>query len=120
MPRKYLIKKLFHISSMMVTFTLLSLHPQMATADALSEEESRKSRLIDYMVLQSGGYLGYIAVGMGKDFGQHKIGMLIGYIPENVGGVELWQFNFKYDWHPCMSNWDRRGKETFGHGIQIA
>lgn len=103
MSRKHLIKILFHISSMLVTFTLLSLHPQMATAGALSEEESRKSRLIDYMVLQSGGYLGFIAVGVGKDFGRHKINMLIGYVPEDVGGVEVWQFDFKYDWHPSQA-----------------
>lgn len=104
MSRKHLIKMLFHISSMLVTFTLLFLHPGMATADASSEEEERqKSRLIDYMVLQSGGYLGFIAVGVGKDFGRHKINMLIGYVPEDVGGVEVWQYNFKYDWHPSQA-----------------
>lgn len=86
-----------------MTFTLLSLHPQMATAGASAEEEKQKSQLIDYMVLQSGGYLGYIAVGMGKDFGRHKINMLIGYVPEDVGGIEIWQLDFKYDWHPYQT-----------------
>lgn len=103
MPHKHLIKMLFHLSSMMVTFTLLSLHPQMAAAGTLPEEENRKSRLIDYMLLQSGGYLGYIAVGVGKDFGRHKINMMIGYIPENIAGVEVMQLDFKYDWHPSQA-----------------
>ena len=101
MSRKHLIKVLFHISTILVTFTLLFLHPGMATAGASSEEEERqKSTLIDYMVLQSAGYLGYIAVGVGKDFGRHKINFMIGYVPENVGGIEIWQLDLKYDWHP--------------------
>ena len=104
MSRKHLIKMLFHISSMLVTFTLLFLLPEMATAGESSEEEERrKSRLIDYVVLQSGGDLGFIAVGVGKDFGRHKINMLICYVPEDVGGVEIWQFDFKYDWHPLQA-----------------
>ena len=103
MSRKPFFKRLFHITSVMITLTLLLLHPGMATASASAEEEKRKSRLIDYMLIQSGGYLGFIAVGVGKDFGHHKINMLIGYIPEYIGGVEVWQFDFKYDWHPLHS-----------------
>lgn len=103
MSHKHLIKMLFRLSSMVVTFILLSLHPQMATASTLPEEENRKSRLIDYMLLQSGGYLGYTAIGVGKDFEHHKINMLIGYVPENIGGIEIMQLNFKYDWHPFQA-----------------
>lgn len=55
------------------------------------------------MILQSAGYLGFIAVGVGSDFGRHKINMLIGYVPEDVGGVEIWQYNLKYDWHPLQT-----------------
>ena len=101
MSHKHLIKMLFHISSMLVTFILLFLYLGMATAGTSSEEV--ESRLIDYTVLQSAGYLGFIAVGVGKDFGRHKINMLIGYVPEDVGGVEVWQYNLKYDWHPFQA-----------------
>ena len=104
MSRKLIIKMLFHIISTLAIFTLLILHPGMATAGASSvEEERQKSRLIDYMLVQSGGYHGFFAVGVGKDFGRHKINMLIGYVPEDVGGVEVWQFDFKYDWHPSQA-----------------
>lgn len=103
MSRKHLNKMLFHLSSLVVTLTLLSLHPQMASADTLSEDENQESQLIDYMLLQSGGYLGFIAMGIGMDFERHKIGMMIGYVPENIGGVEITQLDFKYDWHPFQA-----------------
>lgn len=98
MPRNHLIKMLSNISNVLVTFTLLSLHPQMAMADELSPKE--ETRLIDYMVLQTGGYLGFVTVGVGMDFERHKVDMLIGYVPESIGGIEIMQLDFKYDWHP--------------------
>ena len=103
MSRKHFTKMLLHTRNMLVTLALLSLDPQMAMASALHEEEKRKSRLIDYMVLQSAGYHGFIALGVGMDFERHKINMLIGYVPEDIGGFEIWQYNFKYDWHPFQA-----------------
>ena len=112
MSRKHLIKMLFHISTMLVTFILLFLHPGMSTAAESFEEEKQKSRRIDHVVLQSAGYLGFIAVGVGKDLGRHKINMLIGYVPESIGGVEVWQLNFKYDWHPLQTIYFKASQEN--------
>lgn len=103
MSRKHLIKMLFHISRVLVTFIFLFLHFEVATAEERPEKESQISRLVDNMVFQSGGDLGFIALGVGKDFGRHKIDMLIGYVPEDIGGVEIWQVDFKYGWHPSQT-----------------
>ena len=83
-----------------MTFILLFSHSGVATSE---EEKKRKSQLIDNMVLQSGGYLGFVAIGMGMDFERHKVNMLIGYVPESIGGVEIMQLDFKYDWHPFQA-----------------
>lgn len=103
MSRKRLIKKRCHISCTLMTLILLLLCSGIATADASSEKEKQKPRLIDYLIVQSAGYLGFVAVGVGKNLGNHKVNILVGYVPENFGGVGLWQFNFKYDWHPSQA-----------------
>lgn len=103
MPRKHLIKMLFYISRLLVTFTLLFFNSAITMAETAASGEKPKSRQIDYTVLQSGGYLGYIAAGVGKDFGSHKLNLLIGYVPKSIGGVEIWQLDFKYDWHPSQA-----------------
>ncbi len=98
MPRSHLVNMLFHVSGMLLIFTRVFLHPETAIADAQTQDETELRP--DNVILQSAGYLGFIAAGVGKDFGRHRINMLIGYVPEDVGGVEVWQYNFKYGWHP--------------------
>lgn len=96
--RKLLVDMLFQLSGMLAIFILLFLHPDIATADAPIQD--KKELKPDYVILQSAGYLGFVAMGVGKSFGRHKVNMLLGYVPEDVGGVEIWQYGFKYEWHP--------------------
>ena len=91
---------LFHTCKILIIFALL--FSQMATAKPFTfpEKETQESYLFDHMSIQSGGYLGYVNIGVGKDLGRHKINLSVGYVPKNIGGHEIWQFNFKYDWLP--------------------
>lgn len=102
MPRMHLIRVLFNIIHTLVLFALLFLNPAISIAGSSSNNNKQKNKLADHLTIQSGGYLGYVALGAGKNFGRHNINMLIGYVPENVGGVEIIQLDFKYDWHPSQ------------------
>ena len=64
-------------------------------------DESKETRIPNnYFVAQTAGYLGFIAMGMGRDYQRHTISALLGYVPEGIGGVEIWQLSLKYEWHP--------------------
>ncbi len=96
--RSFFDDMLFPLNGMLTTFVLLFSQPDIAMADALTQDKEKLKP--DYLIVQSAGYLGFIAIGLGKGFGRHKVNMLIGYTPEDVGGIEIWQYNFKYEWHP--------------------
>lgn len=64
--------------------------------------KEKKSRLKpDSLVLQTAGFVGFVAAGPGwKLTDTQELILLIGYLPKSVGGVELWQATIKYEWHP--------------------
>lgn len=81
------------------------------TTPGVSFQQKAEGEKIDpgsqyHAVFQTAGYLGYIAAGVGRDFKNHDVNLLIGYVPEHIGGQEIWQLALKYAWHPF---------EGFGH-----
>jgi len=94
---------LSHASGTLVICTLLYLLPRILMAGVPPQDkEQQKSFPKYYLILQSAGYLGFVTAGIGRDSGRHQINLLLGYVPEEVSGVEIWQLSFKYDWHPSQ------------------
>jgi len=90
------------IATITVMFMLTSTGVGASSAGTSPQvaEGERDAPHHNYIVAQSAGYVGFIAVGMGRDFQRHTISALLGYVPEEIGGVELWQLSLKYEWHP--------------------
>jgi len=53
----------------------------------------------DYFIAQTAGYLGFVAMGIGREYQRHTVNGLLGYVPSEIGGVEIWQLSLKFDWH---------------------
>ena len=88
----------------LITILLMLTVSYIGITKASSSSETTDTNLTksqhNYLVAQSAGYLGFIAAGMGRDYQGHTISTLLGYVPEGIGGVEIWQLSLKYEWHP--------------------
>lgn len=79
-------------------FTAVGIPEAVASPQLMEEERTDPGK--NYLVAQSAGYLGFIAVGVGRDVQGHTLSALLGYVPEGLGGTEIWQLSLKYEWHP--------------------
>lgn len=86
--------------TVMLMFTVSHIEITQASASPETTDTDLTKPHQNYLVVQSAGYLGFIAAGMGRDYQGHTISALLGYVPEGIGGVEIWQLSLKYEWHP--------------------
>ena len=80
-----------------VTLFCFSLSAQAEPEQSDNARQSSEKK--DYLITQSAGYVGFIALGMGRDYGNHSVNLQLGYVPEKAGGNEIWQGTLKYEWH---------------------
>lgn len=63
--------------------------------------EFLEHRVDSYLISQIAGYSGLVAFGAGSDFGHYwTTDLMIGFVPEAIGGENLWSITFKNTIHP--------------------
>lgn len=82
------------ISQMFLSLMLLSvLDPMVETHPYTGKNYSL---LPDYIVTQTGGYVGFTTLGVGYDINKHyQTDIVLGYVPALVGGENLWSLTWK-------------------------
>lgn len=72
------------------------------TSTNTGNKNDKKSRFTpDSIFFQTAGFVGFVAAGPNwKITDSNELTLLIGYLPESVGGVEIWHATIKYEWHP--------------------
>lgn len=76
---------------------------------------------VDFFTTQYGGYLGYVNAGIGwRYFNSWDSSFILGYVPENVGGKEIWSLSWKNDWHPFYEKGSTLDPVYLGAGIIFA
>ncbi len=63
-----------------------------------------------YVTSQTGGYAGFTSLGLGSTFfdGAYNTAGLVGYVPEFIGGENLWSLTLKNDlrWTTSVGSFD--------------
>jgi hypothetical protein len=65
-------------------------------------------------VFQTAGYAGLASFGLGFDYSRFSSDILLGYVPESVGGEELWSLTCKLN----LTLFDIKNRDT-QYGIYI-
>jgi len=72
-------------------------------AHQLVDDHCAQSKYVltpDNLIIQTAGYVGFIAIGLGWGVTKNsQFSLLAGYVPKSVAGIELWQLSAKFDWY---------------------
>lgn len=86
------------------------------------EERGRHWILPDHLTAQVAGNVGFVALGGGHEMANGRVlgDLLVGWVPESVGGTDIFQLSAKVTWSPWVlrfgSGWKVRPVTT---GLQV-
>ncbi len=93
----------------LVAIGIALLHPEAVALAGEGEERRRAWYLPDQAKLQLAGAIGFLSPGVGYAFAGRRLELdaFLGYVPEGVGGVELWSVTGKVTWLPWRARLGR-------------